>query len=233
MDFDEFKGIATELSSYVKDIPTEWDGKECILEMKAGGSRQWRQMEWIGFYFEFLCERLLTDKYSSLFQQHSPSIMAVGEGRVSYGNTKFDGFYKIPWDYKAHAKNRNSNQVVINDREAIEAAILDYSAMGVIVAIGEADYNDEDRSFQIWHNRLKGGMSRYEIERIRRRAPSRLRKTKFSLNQIRFLKIDNAVLEIAGSFQKGFRNADGSSRGEKVKINLETLNEYQYHTVSF
>ena len=231
MNFDEFKGIAIELSQLVKDIPTEWDGKACILEMKNCGSRQWRQMEWIGFYFEFLCERVLTDKYNYLFQQHSSPIMAVREDRVSYGNTQFDGFYKIPWDFKAHAINKSTHHVVINDREAIEAAILDHSAVGVIVAIGEAVYNDVNRSFQKWHSELKGGKSKYEMERIQRGARSRLRKTKYSLNQIVFLKIDNAVLEVAGSFQKGFRNADGSSRREKVMIDLEMLTEEQYFPV--
>lgn len=233
MNFNEFKEIATELSPLIEGIPTEWDGKACIIEMKNGGSRHWRQMEWIGFYFEFLCESALTDRYSNLFEQHSSSIMTVSEGRVSYGNTKFDGFFKIPWDFKAHTTNKNSHHVVINDREAIEAAIHDYGAVGVIVAVGEAEYNDINRSFQIWHSELKGGMSKYEIERIRRRAPSRLRKTKFRLNYILFLKIDNEVLAHAGSFQRGFRNADGSSRREKVMINLETLTEEQYFLVGF
>ena len=34
-------------------IPKFVDGKEAILEMKNGGSRNWTQMEWIGFWFEF------------------------------------------------------------------------------------------------------------------------------------------------------------------------------------
>ena len=37
-------------------IPKFVDGKEAIMEMKNGGSRNWRQMEWIGFWFEFFVE---------------------------------------------------------------------------------------------------------------------------------------------------------------------------------
>ncbi len=40
-----------------RNIPEVWDSREAILEMKEAGSRQWRQMEWMGFYFEFLCYR--------------------------------------------------------------------------------------------------------------------------------------------------------------------------------
>jgi DNA (cytosine-5)-methyltransferase 1 len=37
-----------------------WDGREVVAEMRATGSRNWRQMEWPGFYFEeqvALCTR--------------------------------------------------------------------------------------------------------------------------------------------------------------------------------
>ena len=50
-------------SDLIKDrlvkIPKNWDGKKSILEMKEGGSNQWRQMEWIGWYFEYLCQKNL------------------------------------------------------------------------------------------------------------------------------------------------------------------------------
>ena len=37
----------------IKVLPRFVDGKKAILEMKDGGSSNWRQMEWIGFWFEF------------------------------------------------------------------------------------------------------------------------------------------------------------------------------------
>ena len=223
MEYTQFETIAKKLADKLKGVPKEWDGKAAILAMKEGGSRHWKQMEWIGFYFEFLCEKYLSSEDADSFM--------VKDERSSYGNTQFDSFFEIPWDYKAHATNTSSHTVVINDREAIENAIQDYGAVGVIMAIGEVEYNDEDRSFQKWHSELKGGISDYEKERKKRGAWSRLRKTKFSLQQILFIQITTALLENTGSFQKNFRNADGSPRREKVLLNLEKLNETDYYSV--
>ena len=40
-------------------LPKVWNGKEIVEFMKSNGSRQWKQMEWVGFYFQFMCERIL------------------------------------------------------------------------------------------------------------------------------------------------------------------------------
>jgi len=225
MEYADFEKLAKKLAKMLKDIPKEWDGKEAILEMKEGGSRQWRQMEWIGFYFEFLCGKFLS--------VNEGGNMLAREGDVAYGSVRFDGFQKIPWDYKAHATNTSSHKVVINDREAIEKSIRDYGAVGVIMAIGDVEYNDKKRTFQKWHSDLKGGKSNYEKERIKRGAWSRFRKTKFSMKHMWFIKIDKKVLENAGSFQTGFRNSDGSPRREKVLLDLEQLTNIDYYTVDF
>lgn len=226
MNYADFEKIAKNLAELLKSVPKEWDGKKAILEMKEGGSRQWRQMEWIGFYFEFLCEKFLSPQ--------DPNPMVIKDERSSYGNTQFDGFFKIPWDYKAHATNTSShNNVVINDREAIRDAIKDYGVVGVIIAIGDVEYNDKDGNFKKWHGELKGGESDYEKERIKRGAWSRLRKTKFTLKQILFIKIDEKIVEDARPFQAGFRNADGSPRREKVLLNLEELDGNSYYAIDF
>jgi hypothetical protein len=39
------------LSKLRTSIPSQIDGKEAILQMKEEGSVNWRQMEWIGFWF--------------------------------------------------------------------------------------------------------------------------------------------------------------------------------------
>ncbi|MFN7171103.1 MAG: hypothetical protein ACK4NT_07725, partial [Candidatus Omnitrophota bacterium] len=134
--------------------------------MKEGGFNQLKQMEWIGFYFQFLCEKLLQN------------IMTIPGPK--YGNVKFDGLKKIPWDFKAHAINTSSHQIIVNDSEATANAIKDYGDVGLILAMGEVKYNDDKRTFQKWHEELKGGKSKYELERIRRGAWSRLRKVELT-----------------------------------------------------
>ncbi len=214
-----FLRTAKQIGEKLEYIPKIWDGRKSILEMKDAGYPQWKQMEWIGFYFQFLCERHL----SNIMQMPGPK----------YGNVRFDAFKNIPWDFKAHAMNTSSHQIIVNDSEATANGIKDYGAVGLILALGKVLYNDEDRTFQKWHEALKGGLSDYSIERIRRGAWSRLRKVSFNLQQISFIKITDETLIKCGSFQEDFRNADGSPRRAKVLLNLEKIEDELEHFIEF
>jgi len=219
MDKNEFLKIAKEISEGFKNIPLVWDGRKSILEMKKAGFTHWRQMEWIGWYFQFLCERFLKD--------------IVKIPGPKFGNVEFDSFFKIPWDFKAHAINTSAHQIIVNDSKAIAKGIKKFGSVGLILAIGKVEYNDEKRTFQKWHEQLKGGKSKYELERIKRGAWSRLRKTKFNLEQISFIKIDDSVLIKCGSFQRDFRNSNGRPRREKVLLDLEKLDEEIIYFLNF
>jgi hypothetical protein len=109
------------------------------------------------------------------------------------------------------------------DRRATLQAINDYGAVGFILGIGDAVFNDESRSFQRWHDELKGGLSDYEKERISRGAPSRLRKTAFTLQEIWIIEIDEKLCKNLGTFMEGFRNKDGSPRKAKVMLDLNII----------
>ncbi|MFQ6073496.1 MAG: hypothetical protein ACE5KT_12465 [Methanosarcinales archaeon] len=122
-----FLRTAKQIGKKLKNIPKKWDGRESILEMKDTGYPHWKQMEWIGFYFQFLCERYLS------------SIMEIPGPR--YGRVEFDAFKNIPWDFKAHAMNTSSHQIIVNDSEATANGIKDYGAVGLILAIGKVLYN--------------------------------------------------------------------------------------------
>ncbi len=210
------KALAEKLSS---SLPRSWEGRTCILRMRDEGFPHWRQMEWIGFYFQFLCAGLL------------PPLMKIPGPR--YGKPEFDGFCEVPWDFKAHAINTSAHQIIVNDSEAIAQAISEYGSVGLILALGEVEYNDEARSFQTWHERVKGGRSRYEEERIRRGAWSRLRKVNFTLRQVSFIEIADATLVKSGSFQSDFRNSNGRPRRAKLLIDLERLEEENIHFIDF
>jgi len=214
-----FRTVAKKIENALADIPRHWDGKQVIQEMKNADFPHWRQMEWIGFYFQFLCAKHL----SSFVQIPGPK----------YGKVEFDGFYQVPWDFKAHAMNTSSHQVIVNDAQAISAGINEHGCFGLILAMGKVEYNDEQRSFQQWHSALKGGISDYEKERIRRGAWSRLRKTFFDLQQISFIQITDETLVKTGSFQSDFRNSNGRPRKSKVLIDLEKLDEEIVHFVEF
>lgn len=89
---------------------------------------------------------------------------------------------------------------------------------------------DEEGSFKAWHDKLKGGVSRYERERVERRAPSRARKKSFAVeNYLTFAlnsdDISRGISEgwLKDSFQKGMRNADGSPRRVKYSVRLDLI----------
>ncbi len=105
--------------------------------------------------------------------------------------------------------------------------------LGLILALGKVLYNDEDRTFQKWHQELKGGQSQYVKDRIKRGAWSRLRKVSFDLQQVAFIKITDETLIKCGSFQENFRNADGSPRRAKVLIDLEEIDKELEHSIEF
>jgi len=215
-----FMELSIKVGNQLKaSVPKQWDGKACVLEMKEVGGRHWRQMEWIGFYFQFCCDRYL----KTIMQIPGPK----------YGRVEFDGFLGIPWDFKAHAMNTSSHQIIVNDSEAIASGIQEYGAVGLILALGTVTYNDGNRTFQKRHEVLKGGKSKYEVERIQRGAWSRLRKTHFDLQQISFIKITDATLVKCGSFQSDFRNSNGNPRRPKVLIDLEKVEDETLHFVEF
>jgi len=199
------------ISEHLKKIPKEWDGKESILDMKNNDGKHWKQMEWIGFYFEFLCERHLKD----IIEFH----------KIKYDNTSFDGFLEVPFDFKTHIQNSKVKDVVINDKEAILNALRDYGYIIIIMALGKAEYNDLDRSFYRWHEEIKGGKSKYEKEREERGAWSRLRKMGFDTEKIVIFKIDKETLKKCKSFQENFRNSNGSPRRPKFSLNPKKLNK--------
>src|SRR3989344_3538548 len=205
--------LIEQLEELVAKMPARWNGRKAILEMKGADYPHWRQMEWMGFYFQFLCDTKL------------PPLMQIPGPK--YGRAEFDGLSEIPWDFKVHprknANGQDNKSVIVNDTLATTEAIKQFGGAGLILAIGDAEYNDEDRSFQIWHQELKGGLSNYEKQRILRKAPSRLRKTAFKLSEIDLILLDTKTVKTLGSFQEGFRNSDGSPRNPKVLLDLASV----------
>lgn len=206
----DFKEVCFNLSQHLKIIPKHWDGKNAITEMKEGGSNNWKQMEWIGWYFEFICNK------------HCIDVMKMPYSK-KYGNVSFDGFLEFPWDFKTHAK-QSGTKVIVNDSEATSCAISEYGHVGLILAEGSAKYDNQEADFKKWHDSFKGGISNYETQRIERKAVSRKRKISFDLEKIFFIKIDDELLVKCGNFQDGFRNSNGRPRRGKVLLDLQRIN---------
>jgi hypothetical protein len=211
-----YEEVISLFDQLIKVLPRFVDGKKAILEMRDGGSRNWRQMEWIGFWFEFFLENNL--------------IPILGGTRgPTFGTTQFDFKKKYVWDLKAHpvgAKN-----LILNDQIAIKNCIKSEEGLGFIIISGTTKY-DSESNFKNWHDNLKGGTSRYEKSRVERGAPSRRRKISFEPEKLQALWFDN-IGEINSavqngwlkSFQTGMRNSNSKPRPAKFIFNLDQVSK--------
>lgn len=196
----------------------QWDGKRSIMELKEA-DYQWRQMEWIGFYFEHKCRTRLAGSGFDV------------PGK-KYDNVVFDSFRSINWDMKASAIKSHSHRIILNDKRAINESIKDYGAHGIILALLDVEYNDDTRSFQKWHADLKGGISEYEHDRIKRRATSRYRKTSAEMVQILLLVVTGDNQDCLDTHRQG-RNSDGSPRNVKYSLNIEHSERFEVGRIDF
>ena len=196
------------LLNQLRSLPILWDGKKCILELKEA-NYHWRQMEWIGFYFEYLCRKNLSDT------------LEIPGPR--YGKVSFDAFWYFPWDFKAHVVHNIAGKpqpvCIINDQEAVIQAIGEYGKTNLIIASGCANYNDVDHSFRKWHQALKGGPSKYVKDREKRGKNPRLRKVSFHVNKYGIYELNASVLERLGIYKQGI-NSNLKSRRPKFRMNL-------------
>jgi len=201
-------------------FPNVVNGRDAILEMKDGGSNNWRQMEWIGFYPEYWFEKTLA---RSLRCTAGPT----------FGKVQFDLKRDFVWDQKSHVEKGigKSSWAPLNDSEAIEDCIIKHAGIGFLVISGAAVY-DEDESFRNWHVALSGGESDYSKKNRSSGAPRRRRKEKFIPRRFVVFRFESlAELQLARSdgwvkgFQKGMRNSGGTSRRAKVQVDLANIPE--------
>lgn len=168
-----------QLRNSLAPLPTHWDGKKCIQEMKDRNSRNWKQLEWIGFYGE------------ELVLQHLPlNVFSVPGG--AYGNATFDFQGAINWDIKSHPAT--TNEAALNDKEAMDLSVADYGFAGLVILWLDCRY-DEGGDFKAWHDNLKGRTTQYEHDRVRRGAPSRRRKTRAILRKVDLVLLHSSHLD--------------------------------------
>lgn len=210
----------------VRKLPTHWDGKFCVNELLAA-NHNWRQMEWIGFWFEFRARQIL-----------APLGATLGP---TFGNVVFDCAIDGVWDFKAHpVSDGAASPAYLNDEEAVLECLKSERHLGWMIAIGEAFY-DTDGSFKTWHDELKGKASPYVLAGAKIGRASRRRKAAFELKGIAWFEfhsateLDTAVCE--GWLQRGLqasqRNSNGKSRRAKFGFSYARWREYSDSTPSY
>jgi len=210
-------GISDILNQH---LPLSLEGKEAILWMKENGSNNWRQMEWIGWYYEERTRELLMKSLGG----------TVGK---KFENTSFDYFLAgRHYDFKAHCLynplGSKNNDVIINDCEAFNQAVND-GGLTLVLLMGEALF-DDNGTFKRWHDSLKGKPSKYVIDGNKSGRPSRTRKSSFRLTEIQMIEFEDAH-DIENGLELGWlkispqgKNSNGKPRPPKYSLNLSKFN---------
>lgn len=204
----------------LSNLPIKWDGKKSVLELKEANFN-WRQMEWWGFYFEYLCYKRLDNSFSIPGDRY-------GKARTAC----FDIKGSINWDLKAKAIKSDDHRSILNDTEAMNWSVREYGAHGLIIALCDVEYNDKNRTFQKWHQKLKGGKSKYEIKREQRTSVSRYRKTRAVLQEILFLVVTPNNISALGIHHQG-RNSNGKPRPPKYMLDYDTVKKFLVDRIVF
>ncbi|MCL2712493.1 MAG: hypothetical protein FWD37_04380 [Methanomassiliicoccaceae archaeon] len=215
---EEGKAIYAQLRSM---IGSSVDGKEAVTKMKNDGSKNWKQMEWMGFYLEELSREVL--------------IRTIGGSTgPRYGRTGMDYKLKYVWDIKVHSaydsKGKEIRDCVLNDVEAIENTLIDYGAVGFMLYLVNPEW-DIDCKFKGWHDSEKGKVTDYVKERIERGAPSRMRKSAINVINLIVFSLSEKDIELGTKegwikgFQSGMRNSNGNPRRSKIMINTKRIPE--------
>ena len=212
----DFKELCKIICPIIKEMPMHWDGKKCISEMKENNGRHWKQMEWIGWYFEYWCNRNLK------------GVMEMPYSK-KYGNVSFDGYLKIPWDFKVHV-TQSGDKIIVNDHQAIKKAIKDFGCVGLIIVTGPVVY-DKSQEFKKWHDEQKGKITDYVLKNIERGAPSRRRKVSMKISKISFVKLDDDCLKKYSSIHNQGRNSDGKPREPKVLLDLTKIGKHIVYVI--
>lgn len=214
---NNFENDIKILKRKLKKLPQHWDGKKSILELKKA-DYNWRQMEWWAFYFEHKVKEILKKDFQF-----------PGE---KFENVEFDLFGHINWDLKASAIKTNNHNIILNDKKAMDESIKKHKYHGEIIALCDVEYNDVNRSFQQWHDELKGAKSQYVQDREKRTSVSRYRKTKADLTEIILLIITKKDLENLSIMKQG-RNSNGQPRPVKYMLDLESIDLFKNEVIKF
>ncbi len=206
--------LGSRIQSGVSKFPKKWDGKDCIAQMREEGCSNWKQTEWIGWYFQHLCESRLN------------SIFNIPGEKFRDGNVTFDGEAEgYNFDLKAHAwitaSGKRKHGTVLNDKIAMEESVAKYGRHGLLIALLRCEY-DENGEFKRWHEATKGSASDYVKEGIANGRKSRKRKVRAYVEKYVLLTVTKENIVRLKTMKQG-RNSNGKSRMLKYVIDLRDI----------
>lgn len=200
------------------------DGKSCISEMRDYEINNhihtnWRQMEWFGWYSEFLCT---TNKTNSFSRSQERFITATG---ASMFFDYVDDLSNIVFDLKSTVayNGKCDHKLITNDLDAIKNIVRIHGRVLFAVITAEPVMDDDD-SLRIWHDKLKGRKTKYVRLGEKHGRPHRKRKKSVILSRVDIFDINsNAIIESMPVMHQG-KNSNGKDRPPKMILDTSIIN---------
>ena len=204
----EPKELLLKIIEYIPKISEkEWNAKDCILEMKEAGYKNWKQTEWIGFYLEFLTEKT--------------SLPGIAQFKLFVGNTSFNGCAgKNVMDYKTSSSNKN---IILNDKSAVDQVVKKYKELAYVIIEGKIE-KERDKELDEWRKAITG-RSKYVINGEKKGRRHRKLKTKFFPKKALYISVTGKNIKQLKTFSQG-KNSDGKPRKPKYILPRKILKEF-------
>lgn len=181
---------------------------------KKNAPQNWRQMEWLGFYFE---EQMKDSDHNSVVNGHGPRF-----GNVEIDSWIGDESNRKPVDIKFHSMNNAKGhaqvEVPLNDADAVNRCIEEHGVYYLLIAKADCQY-DTDESFKKWREELQGGAGKASLENAANGKVSRLRKTGADIREFSLYAITKDNMDKLGNFSQGTQHS-GAARNVKYSLNF-------------
>ncbi|MHA1228137.1 MAG: hypothetical protein ACTSPV_15440 [Candidatus Hodarchaeales archaeon] len=210
--FEEYGSIGV----VPRRLPPIEDGKRAILWLKEN-NLPFGEVEWYAFFIKHYLRYLLEIKVPGRFENFQPRpkrYLIKGE---------------YIWDIRSKSQPARSSWVILNDTKSLEELLQDYGGLGLII-LNMIFEKDENNKFLEWHERIKGGKSKYTKQREKEGRRQRTRKTTFMIIDASVFYITKEILQkgieegwVDPSFQKTMRQQDGGVRNPKYIVDISRM----------
>ena len=211
---DSKNEVLKAFEDYVRTIPAEWNGIECISEMSESGYSQSMQAEWAGSYNEFRLRKYLDEhpeasRHIEFYQDRSRGGIDLDLRLPSINSYA---------DVKIHSSA--SGAVIGNDCRTVDR-ILDENPDAKIYLLVTDIQARRDRDFDyettVFWNNLLHKENRYSY--------GRRMKHSAAVDKVSLLEINSANRDRLSLFRQG-RNSNGKPRFPKYKINRKDIEAF-------
>ncbi len=207
-DFEQKISENSSKKSAEKDILPQTSSEE--FNHALNNYLHWRQMEWVEAYFNFLCEKKLSDLL------HFPEPV--------YSQMHFPALMEIPWIFKSYIQNTGNKKIILSDASLVVQALTKYHEIGVIIASGLIRYPEEKKEEVNCFGKNKEEINTVEKEMRQH--------SEFILKEIYFVSLSYDFLETCETFQPKEVKSEESLR-EKIVLEMPKIKDKIKYSIRF